>query len=60
MTRKQAIEELKRTKKLNTKMLKPLNIGFDTFLRFAQIKDKNQSYEIIKQLIIKLETVNND
>ena len=55
MTRKQAIAELKRTKKLNTKMLKPLNIGFDTFLRFAQIKDKNQSYEIIKQLIRVLE-----
>ena len=37
MTRKQAIERLKKTRKLDTRMLDPLGISFESFLRFSQL-----------------------
>ncbi|MHA2279985.1 MAG: hypothetical protein ACXAC5_03790 [Promethearchaeota archaeon] len=53
MTRKQAIEELIKTRKLNTAMLKPLNISFESFLQFAQLSDL-AAEKITDKLIDKL------
>ena len=39
MTKKQAMQELVETGKLTTKLLAPLGISFETFLRFAQRSD---------------------
>ena len=48
-----AIEKLKRTRDLSTGMLKPLNISFESFLKFAQLKYNNekQAQQIIDKLI---------
>jgi hypothetical protein len=54
MTRKKAIAQLKETKQLTTAMLKPLNISFESFLRFAQLPS-DKCKQIIEQLIAQLE-----
>ena len=53
MNRKQAIEQLTRTKQLSTKMLKPLNIPFEAFLRLSQVSEKTAN-EVIEALIKEL------
>lgn len=37
MTRKAALKRLKETRKVDTKMLEPLNVTFEQFLRIAQV-----------------------
>tara|TARA_Y100000034_G_C6781497_1_gene349352 strand:+ start:522 stop:710 length:189 start_codon:yes stop_codon:yes gene_type:complete len=40
MTKAQVLAELKETGELSTKMLAPLRIPFEGFLRFAQLSDE--------------------
>ena len=49
MTRKQAIKQLSETGELTTAMLKPLNISFESFLRFSQLPGENAK-ELMKKL----------
>ena len=53
MTKKEAIQKLIENRVLTTKMLKPLNISFESFLRFSQLP-KKQAETIIDQLIKKI------
>ena len=50
MTRTQALKKLNETRQLSTKMLKPLGISFEAFLRFAQLPDARAD-AIMAQLI---------
>ncbi len=50
MTKRQALYELKKNRKLTTAMLKPLGISFESFLRYAQLQG-SQADEIVDQLI---------
>jgi hypothetical protein len=54
MNFKQALAELKKTRKITTGMLKPLNISFESWLRYAQMPEK-QANQLINQLIDLLE-----
>ena len=51
MNKRQALTELKRTRELNTNMLEPLGISFESFLRLAQFS-KEKRTEVIERLII--------
>ena len=51
MNKRQALTELKRTRELNTNMLEPLGISFESFLRLAQFS-KEKRTEAIERLII--------
>lgn len=54
LTRHVALEELRRTRILTTAMLKPLNVEFESFLRFSQLPLDVQA-RIVEQLIHNLE-----
>lgn len=43
-----AMNKLTKEKTLTTEMLKPLNITFETFLRFTQLAKKDQDFLIDK------------
>lgn len=58
LTKEQAVKKLKETKNLTTGLLQPLNISFESWLKYAQIENENRQKEIINMLIKKLE-VNN-
>lgn len=52
MNRQQAIKQLTETMQLTTKIIGPLNIGFDTFLQFSQLPEDtkmNMINALIKQ-----------
>ena len=55
MTKQKALEKLKETKELSTNMLKPLNISFESFLKYAQIGSEKKQKETIEKLIKALE-----
>ena len=50
MNKQQALEKLKETNSLTTALLKPLGIGFETWLRFCQL-DKAARDELTVKLI---------
>jgi len=50
LSREQAINKLKETKRLTTNLLEPLNIEFGTFLSFAQLGEDEQA-DLIEKLI---------
>jgi len=54
MTYKQALKKLKETRELSTKLLVPLNISFESFLRYAQLNDAQQE-KLMDKLIENLE-----
>ncbi len=54
MTYKQALKKLKETRELNTKLLVPLNISFESFLRYAQLSEEQQE-NLMDKLIENLE-----
>ena len=58
MTKQQALEKLKETKELSTNMLNPLNISFESFLKYAQIGSEKKQKETIEKLIKALEYKN--
>ena len=49
MTRLEAVCKLMTEKELSTDILEPLNIGFESFLKYCQLPEKTQ-----KEIIIKL------
>lgn len=51
MTRDEAIQKLIETRNISTAMLEPLNISFEAWLRFAQIKDDETRNLIIDKTI---------
>ena len=53
MNKQQALKQLEETKVLETGLLKPLGIEFESFLRYAQLDPKAQEL-IIDQLITAL------
>ena len=53
LTRDQAIAKLVETRELTTNLLEPLNIAFETWLRFAQLPTERCN-ELTEQLITKL------
>jgi hypothetical protein len=50
MTKQQALKKLRETKQLSTAMLKPLGIGFETFLRLGQLPDHKYNEMIDRYL----------
>jgi len=54
MTYKQALKKLKETRELSTKLLVPLNISFESFLRYAQLSEEQQE-NLMDKLIENLE-----
>jgi hypothetical protein len=54
VTKEEAIIQLKETRDLSTGLLEPLGIGFENFLRFAQL-DKKYQDRVIDKLIKILE-----
>ena len=51
MTKEEAVNKLIEEKDLSTSMLEPLGIGFETFLRWACLRDAVRA-EVIDKLII--------
>ena len=51
MTRQQAITKLIETRTISTDLLKPLSISFESFLKFAQIKNKAIAEHTLDRLI---------
>ena len=50
MTKQQALKELRETKTLTTRMLKPLGVSFETFLKYSQLT-KEKREEVIREVI---------
>mgnify|MGYP001283330446 CR=1 FL=1 len=48
----EALSQLKETRKLYTSMLEPLGIGFESWLRFAQLSDTKRDQAISKLIKI--------